>query len=631
MLEFFGLESWTSGLTALVLGAALGFIFGFVPGLGGRIGTILCLPLAPLFEPYEAAIFFFSMRAVVDTSGAIPNIAFGIPSSASDMATIIDGYPLAKMGRAGEALGASLSASAIGGLLGALAFLLSIPIAKPLVTSFGPPEILLLAIFGITMVASLSREGLITGLIVASLGLLVSTVGIDSNSGDPRFTFGSIALWDGISLPAIVCGFYVIPEMLSLRALEGDSYRRAATTSVGDVFRGMFVTLNHLRVVFRSSIYGIFVGFMPAVGTSIGAWMSYDYAARTTKSEIPFGQGAVAGVIAPEAANNAEEGGAMIPTLFFGIPGSASMAIMIGALTVSGVTVGPNMLDKDIGLSYALAAAVCLANLIAIPLFFLAIPSLIRLSSIRRDAIIPFAIAVSLTSALVDTPSLLTLVIVGGAALLGIALKLANWPRAPFIVGYVIGGMAEDAYHQTLSIYGWSALQRPLVIIFGIALIVWIIYSLRLRPVAHVPGHRLTNIVLAAGLAIALIAVALLSVETIRGASRVVPLTLAVLGAALSVLVLIRAISLKTYPEPEEVRFIVPLLLFLIATPVFGVLVSGFFFVLAVLIRIGIRWPAALLSSFCLLLSQYVILALIFDVIVEREFIGRIAWSLMDY
>ena len=253
LFELPGLESWSVALLALGGGTALGFVYGLVPGLGGRIGIILSLPLAAFFPPYEAAIFLFSLHSVINTSGAIPNIAFGIPSSSADLATIIDGYPLAKMGRAGEALGASLSASAIGGVLGALAFLLSIPIARPLVTSFGPPEFFLLAVAGVTMVASLSREGLLPGLVVGGLGILVAMVGLDDRYGTPRFTFGNLELLDGIALPALLCGLFVVPEMLSLTALGEEAHSRAVRTKVRDVFRGMFVTLNHLRVVWMSS------------------------------------------------------------------------------------------------------------------------------------------------------------------------------------------------------------------------------------------------------------------------------------------------------------------------------------------------------------------------------------------
>ena len=259
---------------------------------------------------------------------------------------------------------APLSASAIGGVIGAVAFLLAIPVARPLVTSFGPPEFFMLAVFGVTMVASLSREGLLPGLVVAVIGALLAMVGFDDLSAAPRFTFGSLELWDGLNIVALICGVYVVPEMLTLTGpSEEEARQRAIGTTVGDVYKGVFVTFRHKVVVLRSTFLGLLVGVTPAVGASVAVWLAYGDTARRTKSDIPFGEGAIAGVIAPEAANNSKEGGAMIPTLFFGIPGSSTMAIMIAALSYVGVVVGPNLLTKDIGLSYALAATIFLANL----------------------------------------------------------------------------------------------------------------------------------------------------------------------------------------------------------------------------------------------------------------------------
>lgn len=631
MLEFFGLESWSTGLGSLLFGSALGFLFGFIPGLGGRLGIILCLPLATFFPPYEAAIFLFSMHAVVNTSGAIPNIAFGIPSSAGDMATIIDGYPLAKMGRAGEALGASLSASAIGGMLGAVAFLAAIPVARPLVTSFGPPEFLLLAIFGMTMVASLSREGLFTGLVVGALGIIVSIIGQDHRAGSSRFTFGIIELWDGVGLAAIVCGLFVVPEMLSLTALDKESHDRATSTTIRDVYRGMFVTFRHMRIVLRSTLYGILIGLTPSVGSTISIWMSYDYAARTTKSDIPFGQGAIAGVIAPEAANNSKEGGAMIPTLFFGIPGSSSMAIMMGALAFAGVAVGPHLLSKDIGLSYSLAAAVFLANLVVVPIFFLVIPTLVRLSSIRREAIVPLAIVISVTAALIDTPDLLTIILIGVGSVLGIALKLADWPRAPFILGYVIGGFAEQSYFHTSQLYGWAAFLRPMTIFLTLLTIGWLIHVIRSRPVTHIGGPRGANIAVSLGLAIVLAGVIATAFLTIDGAGKIVPVSVATGALVLCLVVFSLALASKECVPMEPMRHALPFGIYLLLTPIAGQILSGAVFILTYLRLIGISLRTALIATAVFSAFQFLILESIFDIVVEREFVGRIAWAILAF
>ena len=247
MLAQLGIENGWAALLALVSGTAFGFLYGVIPGIGGRIGIILSLPIAALFDPHSAAIFLFAMHAVVHTSSSITAIAFGLPSTAADAATVIDGYPLARMGRAGEALGASLSASAIGGVLGALAFVAIIPLARPLVSIFGPPEFLVLSLFGLTMVSSLSREGLLPGLAVACIGIIFAMVGHGVSANAPRFTFGALSLWDGLDISALVCGMIVVPEMLAV-AVDADpeAHRRAVTTTMTDVLRGMRITLRHM-------------------------------------------------------------------------------------------------------------------------------------------------------------------------------------------------------------------------------------------------------------------------------------------------------------------------------------------------------------------------------------------------
>lgn len=620
---------WGPALAALCSGTLLGFVFGLVPGLGGRIGLILSLPLAALFDPYAAAIFLFALHSVIHTSSSIPAIALGMPTSAADAATVLDGYPLAKMGRAGEALGASLSASAIGGVLGALAYLVAIPIARPLVASFGPPELLMLALLGITVVSSLSSGGIMQGFIVAALGAIFAMVGLDFRTSEARFTFGLIELWDGIALPAVVCGLFVIPEMLAMTRRPDDEHRRAISTTMRDVYRGMFATLRYKTVVLRSTLYGIMVGAAPAVGSTVGVWTAYGYAARTTKTDIPFGQGAIAGVIAPEAANNSKEGGAMIPTLLFAIPGSSGMAIMMAALAFCGVAVGPNMLNQDISLAYALGGTVILSNLLAIPAFFAVVPSIVRLSAIRREAIAPVAIAISVTAALVNSPTLTTTALILLAAAIGVALKLANWPRAPFILGFVIEQMAERAAFQTAAIWGWSALARPITLFLVIAAVGWLVYSLSRRSPLGMPGPRAANLGVAAAL-VAFFGAILLLAAGLSPQAGAAPLGIAATGFLFSAIVLIVALRAK---EPgiaaEPLANVGVSGLFVASTPFVGVSAATLAFVTAALIRTGLRRRHAVASAAVLGAVQLALMVAVFDLPVEKELIGRLFWSLL--
>jgi TctA family transporter len=626
-----GFEAWWDAAVAIVAGTALGFGFGLIPGIGGRVGLILVLPIAILFDPYPAAMFLFAMHSVVHTSTSIPAIAYGVPSTPADVATVIDGYPLAKMGRAGEALGASLSASAIGGVLGAIAFLIAIPVARPLVTSFGPPEFFLLALVALTVVASLSREGLLPGLVVAILGALVAMVGIDEKVGVPRFAFGSLELWDGLDLAALVCGIFVVPEMLTLReTADLETQRRAVSTRIADVFRGMFVTLRHMAVLLRSTLYGIVVGLMPAVGSSVSVWLSYGHAARTTKSEIPFGKGAVAGVIASEAANNSKEGGAMIPTLFFGIPGSSSMAIMMAVLSYVGVLAGPQLLDQHLALSLSLGVTVIVANILAIPAFFAVVPMIVRLSALRADVIALIAVATSVTAALISSPRLTTVIQLVLASALGIGLKLANWPRAPFVLGFVVSQMAEIAFYQTIRIWGWAGFLRPISLALLAVIVVWLGYSLFRRPAWSMSTERRASIVMAVAI-VALMAGTALAGWTLPPLAGLPPTVLALVAAGLCVVILGVNVRQPGSVAMEPMRHTAIFALYLAITPLVGLPAASAGFIALALARTGVRIGRALVIALVFVGLQIAMLSVVFDVLIEKEIVGRAVWAILGF
>jgi TctA family transporter len=630
MLEAWSAVSLFPLLTALFFGTALGFLCGLIPGLGSRVGLILAIPLCGFWDAYPAAVFLFSMHAVVHTASSIPTIAFALPTSGADAATVLDGYPLARKGRAGEALGASLSASAIGGVLGALAFMLAVPVARPIVTSFGPPEFLLLSLMGISLVSAVSREGMLQGLTVGAVGVLCAMVGLSIRTGEPRLTFGIPALWDGLDLPALVAGLFIIPEMLTPSRFADDAAERSAKrTTIAEVLEGMLVALQYRAVLLRSTFYGIVIGLMPGLGASISVWLSYGHAARTVRSEIPFGQGAVAGVVAPEAANNAKEGGAMIPTLFFGIPGSSSMAIMMAALALAGVSVGPRMLGQDLALTYLLGGAVIAANLVAIPLFFAAVPWIVRFSAVRREMIAPFAIVIGVTACLIHDPTLMTHVQLMFATALGLALKSANWPRAPFILGFVVGDLLETSSYQTAVIWGWSAAARPMTIVLALVLAAWIAYLLIRRrrsgavSIVH-PDKR------GAILPTVVFSVAALAEIHAQPTDAIPVFAISVVGLLLSAAILLKpAVS----PDPPggdgSLRYGWLVGGFLVANPLIGLTASSGLFLMLMLQALRIRLAPALLATLAFLALQFLLLSIAFDIAVERDILGRAAWWIL--
>lgn len=617
----------TGLVTALLVGTFFGFVAGLTPGLGGRIGIILSLPLAIFWDPLGAAVFLFSMHAVVHTATSIPAIAFALPSTSGDAATILDGHPLAKMGRGGEALGASLSASALGGFLGAIAFLLAIPIARSLLVWFGPPEFFVLAIAGLSMVATLSGRNIATGLVVGVLGLLFSMVGRDVATGAGRFSFGQPELYDGLSLTAFVGGIFAVPEMLSRFVLDADSKQIAANTRLRDVLAGMWTTFRYLPLVARSSLYGIIVGIMPGVGSSVSVWMSYEYAARTIKSDIPFGKGAIAGVIAPEAANNSKEGGAMVPTLFFGIPGSSSMAIMLVALHVVGQQIGPTLLTDSINVSFTLAATILLSNLLAVPVFFAAVPFVVRLTALRRDHLIPIAISISLFAALMTSMSLSTLLQFAAGGIIGVGLKWVGWPRAPFLLGFVLGPIAEIAYLQSTQIWGWSMFFRPVTVLMLLAFGFTIARALfRRRPSARSVLGRVDGLV--ALPILVMFALALSMTLRLPVGSSPAPLIVTLIGCGLSGWLLVssfRPHALQREPL-EQFDWLVTTAAFCAAVPVAGLPLASAGYTLFMLTRLGVRWWKAIAWGAALALVELGLLSLVLDLRAEPLVWGWVIW-----
>lgn len=469
-------------LAALVAGLLLGFLAGLTPGIGGRIGLLLALPLAVFFDPVGGAIFLISLHAVVHTSGSITPIAYGMPTSAAEAATALDGFKLQRSGRGAEALGASLSASAFGGIFGALVFVLSAPLIGPLTRYIGAPEFLVLALLGIAIVSALSDRQVAAGIALAALGVLASTVGVDGLTAAPRFSFGRLELWDGLDAIAVIGGLFVIPEMLALASSAQIAGVAKRSSGLGDMLRGMARGLTYRVILLRSSVTGVVIGMMPGVGSSVAVWIAYADASVRNRDDVAFGEGALGGVIAPEAANNAKEGGALIPTTFLGIPGSSSMAILMTGLAMLGLHPGPSFLTSQLDLAMVFAWTVVLANLAAIPIFLAVVPLITRLTALRPAAIVPFALIAIVTVAVgsATSPFSFPEFIAGG--LFGLLLYLSGLPRAPFLLGFIIGPMLETSLTKTLIIFGPSAALRPGVIVLALALIT-VLWRLR-RPAA---------------------------------------------------------------------------------------------------------------------------------------------------
>ncbi|HWT30512.1 MAG TPA: tripartite tricarboxylate transporter permease, partial [Propylenella sp.] len=468
-------------LLILVAGVLMGLAIGALPGLGGIVGLAMLLPFTYAMDPYSAFALLLGMAAVTSSSDFIPAVLFGVPGTVGAAATVLDGHAMAKKGQAGRALGAGLAASLLGGLLGALVLALCIPILRPLMLAIGIPELLAFTIFGLSMVATLSGRAPLKGLTVAGLGLMLAMVGGGGNAGDLRWVFGSLYLWEGIPLVPAALGLFAIPELAELAITRMRIARQAGVdVSVSSQWDGVRDTFRHWTIVVRCGLLGTWLGAVPGIGSAVIDWIAYGYAHRTLKNTETFGSGDVRGVIAPESANNAKEGGQLIPTIAFGVPGGASMALLLGAFLMHGLVPGPEMLGRNLDVTYLIVWSLALAQVLAAGICLAGSRWIAKIAEVRAEVLLPIIlpiVAIAAYQGTHDWGDLYTLAIFG---LLGWIMKFLHWPRPPLVLGLVIGEIFERYLFIANQIYGTSWLYRPVVLVM-FALIVWALY----RPMAQ--------------------------------------------------------------------------------------------------------------------------------------------------
>jgi TctA family transporter len=470
------------GLWVLMLAAmVMGMVLGAVPGIGGRVGIVLAIPFVLNLDLLPGAVFLVAMHAVVHTGGAIPSILIGIPGSGPDAATVCDGFPMTKNGEAGRALGASLAASAAGGVIGAAFLAALMPIVQPAILAFGPAEFFFLALFGITLVGAVSGDDVGKGAIVGLFGLMVSFIGAERQTGTQRFTMGQAVLGDGIDVVTAVLGIFAIPECLSMAArgrLAAAPAAASARYAFADLVTGIADVGRHWGLTLRTSVIGSVVGLIPGLGGDVASWMCYGHAAQTSKHPERFGHGAVEGVIGPEAANNSKEGGALLPTLFFGIPGSTGMALMLGALVMLGLQPGPAIATDHLDLVWTLIWTLVISNVLAALMFLGLARWLVLVIRLRAGLIVPFVLLFAAVGSYV-AGGRHSLILLAAFGVLGVALTRAGWPRAPFVIGVILGPIMEISLHQALTIWGPAFVLRPVALVLVLAIVASVLVSLR--------------------------------------------------------------------------------------------------------------------------------------------------------
>ena len=459
-------------LAFMLLGIGLGFWVGLLPGLGGATTLALMLPFIYTMQPVEAFAFLLGMHAVVATTGDITSVLFGVPGEGTSAATIRDGHAMAKKGEAGRALGAVLASSLVGAIVGAFALALAIPVVRPLVLTFGSPELFMLAVVGIAFIASLSAQGargMLRGFLAGGLGLFLATIGQDPQAGIARYTLGTLYLWQGLELIPVLVGIFAIPEIIDL-AVRGTSI--AGTLPSERVSKGAFEgvkdTFRHFWLTIRCSLIGTFIGIMPGLGGAVAQWLAYGHAtqsARTAEEREGFGKGDVRGVIGPGAANNSKEGGALIPTVAFGVPGSSSMAVLLGGFYLLGLLPGPEMLTTHLAVTFSMVWTIAIANIITVIACFLLLNQLAKVTLVRGQLLVPVILVLVFIGSYTTNGhygDILVMLLFGAVGYLMVA---GGWPRAPFVLGLVLGRIAENYLYISVARYDADWLTRPIVLL----------------------------------------------------------------------------------------------------------------------------------------------------------------------
>ncbi|MCC7326572.1 MAG: tripartite tricarboxylate transporter permease [Burkholderiales bacterium] len=432
----------------IVGGTIWGILFGAVPGLTGIVGVALLIPFTFALEPTQGLLLLGSVYVGSTYGGSISAILFNTPGSPEAACTALDGHPMAKQGQAGRALGIALSASAIGGIFGTLALMLLAPPLARVALSFGPAEYFALATLGITAIASIGSGSFLKGILSGLIGIGIATVGADPLTGIGRFTFGNDMFLTGVGFVPAIIGLFALSEVLerfSERGVVGEVIAKTSTKLPSIV---ELITLKW--TLLRSSFIGLVIGILPGVGATTASFIGYSEAVRWSKTPEKFGKGAPEGIAAPESANNSAVGGAMIPLLALGIPGSATTAVMLGGLTIHGIVPGPLLMLQNKELVFSVFVGMMLANLLMIVFGLKAATIFAKVLDVPY-ALVGSAIAVfCITGVYALNNNMIDIAVMLSFGAFGFFLKKFDVPIAPLIIGMVLGPIAETNLRRAL-------------------------------------------------------------------------------------------------------------------------------------------------------------------------------------
>lgn len=469
-----------TNLLFLLAGVLVGFFFGALPGIGGMITLSLLLPMTFGMDSSIALIFLIAAYGACTFGGALPAILLNVPGTSQNITTCFDGYPLARQGRAGYAIGAAMTASSLGGAFGLLVLGLLLPVARQVILAFSYPEFFLMVIVGICVIALVSQENLFKGLVAGGLGILLSLYGYSPITGEARFTFSTLYLLDGISFMPAMTGLFAITEMIRL-SLEGGAIAQTRTPGAlgKDLILGVLAVFRHFKVLLLSSAIGTIIGMVPGIGGTTASFIAYGQAAQFSKNRECFGKGAIEGVIASEAANDSKEGGALLPTLVFGIPGSAAMTVLMAALLFHNITPGRAMLNENLGETALLLAGNLYGHILAGIIAIIFARQLALITHIPTQFICPVVTVFSLVGIFAIRHNIWDVLLTIIFGLFGYLMHKYHYPRIPLVIALILGRRLEMTYHQTMLRFGpLGFVTRPISLILLLIIILTLLLPL---------------------------------------------------------------------------------------------------------------------------------------------------------
>ncbi|MGI9366665.1 MAG: tripartite tricarboxylate transporter permease [Rhizobiaceae bacterium] len=453
-----GLLADPTTMLLLVGGIFLGLVIGILPGLGPPIAIALALPFTFYLDTVPSMVLLLGIYSAAIYGGSISAIAVGIPGTGAAIATVQDGHKMFKSGRGGEALGFSLTGSIIGGLFSVVCLALISPLLADLAVRFGPREYLAISVFGLIVVVRVAGQSLPKGLLVGALGIFLTTWGLDELNGTERYTFGSYHLYEGLPLVPFLVGLFAMSEVLI--GAERAAKKIEFTTDSLTVKLPGLKTLGRMKdVILRSSIIGTVIGIIPGEGAAVGAFFAYSEAKRRSKNPEKYGTGIPEGIVAPETANNATVGGALVPTLTLGVPGSPAAAVLLGALLIQGLTPGPKLFSDRPDLMYAIFIGLFIINILMMFIGLIAIRFAARLIMVPTSVIVPTVMLLSFVGIYSVSNSFFNVGVLLGAGILGYVVRKLGYSIAPLSIGFVLGPILENALRQSLTIADGSVAE----------------------------------------------------------------------------------------------------------------------------------------------------------------------------